>query len=244
MIENIDINNLPSSSLMNKIHFENIYPLYPNLSDFYMEDNTLFYKNYNSSSIASLELTNLYINKIDDTLYSYTPNEIFFILKTLVNLSTKSSELYNSLKMFKESLATPYINNEQLNNIYDKTSLYYKVKSILPFNDEELNKLFELLLNCVTYAYFPENENKPGSVYLRNLVIEYSNYLMTSSSNTSSKVRILSQNNTSSTEELTENFHNADNFFKVAGFANATLAISITVMIGIILAILTLAFIV
>ncbi|MFI3261003.1 MAG: hypothetical protein R3Y13_04765 [bacterium] len=216
----------------NELYFKNVKELnisgmvvYPNLENFSIVDNI-----FTHTSGKKCNLGNTNLQYIDDSLYTLDEGDIFLImyyislmnndplyldrkisqLNTLLSLDTLNNECYNFISSYLDDLHT----RKRLDSKFSYAGA-----------SDEIDKLSEPVFS----SYDETNKilfNKPAATYVRTLESKYCEGLFNKSK---SFVRVHKSNNS---------VLNEDEYNNIAGFTSATLIITITCTIGIVIAII------
>lgn len=204
--------------------------VYPNTKELLINENKIM---YNSSIV---DLNNIQLFSLDQRLFSFSTKDIIYTLKIISQMINDVQTINNKISYAEFIINSNVITNEQAQFLYNYVDEYYSIKKI---NENfELKELKELEISMSTpmhLAYFEDNNNKQGSIYLKEIELSIMNKNSNSEgSKSTSKSNIRTLKSAHSFMPFEEN----NILEQTAAFMNATLVISITASLGIVLSIL------
>ena len=218
-------------SVKNKVVDGNL--VYPSLRNIVCKNNHIVLND------VCFDLKKLDLRILDNSLFSLSENEIMYILKNIIASVNYPTLLNQKVTFAYQILKFNTLDDKSKEYLYKYVDDFYKRRNVsrkytYDGQSEELN----LMIGPINYSYDNSDVNnvydKPGATYVRDLELSYSNHALSSEGNKKDGyVRVLSngKNIVSNDEPLLD----------IAGFMNATLIISLTLMSGLLLSVILFA---
>ncbi len=201
---------------------------YPSLYDIELVNNNLIYNG------ESINIDNIDLNCFKSYNQNISPIHFMEMMKDLAIIKQKELHLDDWIKQLKYFFILPDIDDKVMNAYLEYVKIYYAAFQ-LKNNYEPLNETFNKLYEVIEYAFNENYVTRTASLYLQNALVDYHSDLEEGRSNSYQLVR---KNDNANIPEVVENDNKQ--YLKMTGFAKSSLIISITTILGIVLAILAL----
>lgn len=232
-------NTIFFNSLKNKISSNTL--IFPNLTNFKIINNSIIYTENNTSVLIHLGNVELWL--LDESLFKLQPNEIFYVINNIAKIMNKPEELDKKIEYMKRLLILSYIEKEHETYIYNYLNDFYTRKNMSSkFKHEKLDGEIDKMIVpiCMCYDDNLPIYNNPAAAKTRELEKQYyTEALSNGSSSENAYVRQRKSKNNVVSFPSDTSYERLD---RIAGFMSATFIISIIAIIGLILAIVLLAF--
>ncbi len=237
-MENL-INDQYFTTLKANNHFESLKNLYDNLTSITVENNMLIFPA--DSNLSNVNLKSLKLEQSDNmnyplhSLYNRSLNDVHNITTKLVYIEENKNILDSKNKINFLLLNNSNISQEETNNIIDYVDYFFEIWSLASlYQCEYLKNIYDFMNETVLKCYLPEYASLPNYKMIKNYLDDkFSDSLSQGAANEKATVRI---KNTTGGTGSTDSFDK----YNIAGFASAALALSISITIGITLAVIAL----
>lgn len=221
----------------NESSFNQLKQRYPNLANFNFKNNYIAYTEASTSAICFLG--NVSLDSLESSLFSLTPNEIFYILNNICLMINNPNEIDKKVKYTGILLGFATLENEHITYIYNYLNDYHNRQNMhekysYPGDTSEIQKI-EIPVHK-SYDESLELYNNPGAIYIRKYEEQYyENKLATGESSSKEKAYVRTLKSNHNTVEI------EPAYTSIAGFMSATFIISLVLILGIVLAVILFA---
>lgn len=231
-----DKTSLIDISVINAVYIEKLKGLtnkgcvtYPSLVSMNIDDNHFCYGS------GSINLGLLRLDMVDERLFMLSADEIFFTINCFANSKNRHEYIDKYVSILDNILNKDYLNEEDINYIYNYVDDYYKRYLIISRFDNkymvnEVNKMAVPLNKCYDSIHNGDIYYKPGTEYVRSLTTRYNeDALKHGPTNDKGYVKV---------RNMHKDIRNTSKIDSVAGFMSASLIISLVVSIAIVISII------